>query len=270
MLGCTWHSRYEKLERHFSYGLFFLALDTQELQQLAGSVSIFGYNRLALVSIWDRDYLGSEKSSIHAKLLKLLSTKGFSQPLQRAILVTTPRVFGFAFNPVSFYLCYDDQNRLYALVGEVNNTFDETHCYVLPAEQSVQQQGTAVFEMPKVFFVSPFMDTTGKYRFTLKQQEASLEMKVELFKEEQLVFSAGLQGKEDRFETRRLLAALIGYPLTGWCTLPRIYWHAFKLYFTHKIGTNRKPPALNRSMFKFETPRLLARWTEYFVNRSSK
>ncbi len=47
------------------------------------------------------------------------------------MLVTVARYFHYAFNPVSFYYCYDRSNALTCITAEVNNTFHEKHLYIL-------------------------------------------------------------------------------------------------------------------------------------------
>ncbi len=42
-------------------------------------------------------------------------------------LQTFPRVLGYVFNPVSFWLCHDRDGLLRAVLAEVNNTFGEHH-----------------------------------------------------------------------------------------------------------------------------------------------
>ena len=49
----------------------------------------------------------------------------------RITLVTLPRVFGYIFNPVSFYFCHDAAGAPLCAVVEVGNTFGEMKPYLL-------------------------------------------------------------------------------------------------------------------------------------------
>ena len=49
----------------------------------------------------------------------------------RITLVTNPRVFGYVFNPASFYLCRDAAGVLRMVIVEVHNTHLERHLYTL-------------------------------------------------------------------------------------------------------------------------------------------
>ena len=46
------------------------------------------------------------------------------------MLITMPKVLGYIFNPVSFYLCLDLEKQLRAVIAEVHNTFGEQHSYL--------------------------------------------------------------------------------------------------------------------------------------------
>ncbi|KAH7412012.1 hypothetical protein DE146DRAFT_642002 [Phaeosphaeria sp. MPI-PUGE-AT-0046c] len=79
-----------------------------------------------------------------------------------AYLVTAPRFFGYAFNPVSFWYIYDSENQLTKMILEVNNTFGERRMYLL--DGSNVSPGTP----PVVDIHAPEMNsiTSGKSRFT--------------------------------------------------------------------------------------------------------
>ena len=41
-----------------------------------------------------------------------------------------PRVMGYVFNPVSFWICRDKDKNIRAVICEVHNTFGEKHSYL--------------------------------------------------------------------------------------------------------------------------------------------
>lgn len=284
MLGLTWHSRFEGATRHFTHKLFFLKVDLSELSQLSKQLKFFGYNRWAPFSIRDSDYLGpnsdsSNKNDITEKLRRLLELRGFNGGFKRAVLITTPRVFGMVFNPVNFYLCYNDQGDLYVLVGEVNNTFDESYAYVVepvtkPDKTNLGKdlQGVGcplslAAKMSKVFFVSPFMDMQGGYEVSIADDTSCFECQVSLIKNctlipETLSFVAGLKGTARPCSDLELVKAFVKRPLTGWATLPLIYLHAVALTWFHKVPVCDKPELKDRAMCRFTRPRVLARLSE--------
>ncbi len=63
----------------------------------------------------------------------LVETETGHRPCGPIRLLTHLRYFGYCFNPVSFYYCYDPSGQdIVAVVAEVTNTpWGERHCYVL-------------------------------------------------------------------------------------------------------------------------------------------
>jgi hypothetical protein len=84
-------------------------------------------------------------------------------------LFCMPRVFGFGFNPLSVYFCYQRDGSLAAIRYEVHNRFRERHSYLIPVEHDARVAGApgAVIDQHcrEAFFVSPFMDMEMNYTF---------------------------------------------------------------------------------------------------------
>ncbi|MGI9240103.1 MAG: DUF1365 family protein, partial [Verrucomicrobiales bacterium] len=118
------HQRLHPKRHHFSYRLFFLDLDLDELPQLRRRLKLFGHNRFNLFEFRDRDHIDLGSSSLRENLESYLETQGVTLPEgARVRLVTLPRIAGYIFNPVCFYFLSDPEGRpLHALV-EVCNTF---------------------------------------------------------------------------------------------------------------------------------------------------
>jgi len=69
---------------------------------------------------------------LRGKLSEYLRSQGVRlEQYSHALLVTALRFLGFSFNPVSFWYLYNEANLLEAMVGEVNNTFDERRMYFM-------------------------------------------------------------------------------------------------------------------------------------------
>ncbi|KAG0133834.1 hypothetical protein HOY82DRAFT_248736 [Tuber indicum] len=87
-------------------------------------------------------------------------------------LVTTPRFFGYSFNPVSYYYLYSPQQELKLVVLEVLNTFGERHLYLLhadnPSNPAPRKGYTFAGEMEKTFHISPFNHRSGSYNIQVR------------------------------------------------------------------------------------------------------
>lgn len=95
----------------------------------------------------------------------ILAQHGLDDLTATITLITMPRVMGYVFNPVSFYLCRDAHNDLRAVICEVHNTFGEQHSYLCAHPDHRPIMGADWLHADKVFHVSPFLARDGSYRF---------------------------------------------------------------------------------------------------------
>ena len=73
-------------------------------------------------------------------MLRLISQNEDPMNYPHAYLVTAPRFLGYSFNPVSFWYLYSGQEKLAAMILEVNNTFDERRMYFLKSQENEQHE----------------------------------------------------------------------------------------------------------------------------------
>jgi DUF1365 family protein len=139
-------------------------------------------------------------------------------------LLTMPRSLGVGFNPVSFYYCFDEHERLSHLVAEVTNTpWGERHAYVLPGGR-----GTVAKEL----HVSPFMGMDHTYDVKASVPGRTLSVHIESRRAGAVAFDATLALERRPYSRLRLAGASLR-------TLALIYAHALVLwrrrvpYFSH-------------------------------------
>ena len=113
----------------------FFSFDLNELPRFETQTTLFGYNQSRPIQIRDVDYLRGKKAPIKDQLYEYLAEP---KEGERTLLITSPRYFGYAFNPVNFYLRIKDETLL-AAVAEVNNTFGDRHIY--PCRSSARKLG---------------------------------------------------------------------------------------------------------------------------------
>ena len=85
------------------------------------------------------DYLsrGNGKAGFYGKLQTFMREQNIDDNAwSYAYLVTAPRLFGYSFNPVSFWYIYDQEHQLKKMILEVNNTFGERRIYLLNGTSS--------------------------------------------------------------------------------------------------------------------------------------
>ena len=235
--GKVWHWRAGPRAHDFGYPVFTFELDLDELETLSIAPRLFGYERRAIFSIRSADYLNGE-GSIRQKVERVLRDHGQMIRPHRITLITMPRYFGYVFNPVSFFACFDEHNRVLGFVTQVNNTFGETHVYPLVCEPSSMPVS---WRFSKEFFVSPFFDTEGQYVVTLEGADASLSVRVDLDRAGERVFSATLKGDATELSASRIWATIRKYPITSLMTMPRIHGQAIALYYKAKATPYPRP-----------------------------
>ncbi|MET0556258.1 MAG: DUF1365 domain-containing protein [Vicinamibacteria bacterium] len=218
--GTVTHQRLEGPERRFAYPLFMLLLDLDQLP----SLRLFGHERARALSFRDRDHLdASPARPLRAAVEAQLRRQGIEPPGGRILLLTLPRVFGYVFNPVSFYYCYDPLGRLVARIAEVNNTFGDRHVYA----------GTGdVWQDKKVMHVSPFFSMAGRYVWDLPEPDGSrVDARVDLVREGRPLLRARLTLKPEPLTDRALARALVRYPFLTLKVVAAIHFEALVLWW---------------------------------------
>ncbi len=123
--GTVVHKRLVPQQHGFSYRVFTLCLDVDEIDHLAGSLTLFSRNRRNVFSVWDADFGAPEDGPVGDKVRRILQDVGLSRYAARVSLVCYPRIFGYVFNPLSVYFCRDDAGEIGAMIYEVTNTVGE-------------------------------------------------------------------------------------------------------------------------------------------------
>ena len=215
----------------------FFGFDLAELDLIARQTNLFGHNTRALISLKDSDYLRGETKPIEQQLEKFLP------PLQtgeRTLLVSSPRYFGYAFNPVNFYLRLHNA-KLLSAVAEVNNTFGDRHIYPL-IQLSEREEDTWTASCAKDFHVSPFNDLSGKYAFTLKVTEDRLHLGVDLHRKGGRVMRTWIQGSGHSISNRSIRSYALFHPFdTALNSMPRIIWQAAILKYRKHLKVYKRP-----------------------------
>ena len=142
-------------------------------------------------------------------------------------MVTNLRVVGYAFNPASFFLCRDPAGELRAVIVEVHNTHGERHLYSL---RSTTDGTGFVDSMDKAFYVSPFIEMTGRYTVRVRDEPARLRITINEDPGDGLLLHTSLDLVRRRLTDRMVLRLLLRYPLVTHTTIGLIHWHALRLW----------------------------------------
>jgi DUF1365 family protein len=234
--GHTWHGRKGVVSNAFRYGVDYVML---EAEGTPDAPRLFGRNGRGLASLWDADHGGAPGQGTGAAWVRqVLAEHQLPRPA-RIELLAQPRILGHVFNPVSFWICRDDAGDLRMVIAEVTNTFGDRHSYLCHRDDlgpiGPQDRLTA----RKVFHVSPFQKTEGRYEFRFDLREDRIGIWIDMTGGEGGVI-ATLVGKRAALTNRGLLMSMLRRPLGSRRVLALIHWQALKLWW--KGATYRRRP----------------------------
>lgn len=235
--GKVMHARLRPAPHRFVYPLFYVRLNLARLD--ACNSRWFGVDRWRPLSIRRRDHGPRDGSSLEQWMRALLREHAIAADGE-IWLQTFPRVAGYVFNPVSFWHCYRADGQLAAVLAEVNNTFGETHRYLLRITATGAGAGTAV--AVKQLHVSPFCQVQGEYRFRFRLGGAAHFTGLDYYDADGLLLRTALSGRPVPMSDRSLSGALLRYPLLGIGIVARIHWQALRLWLK-RVPFFSQPPA---------------------------
>ncbi len=224
------HKRLSPKVNSFTYRVYYLALPLRHLHQ-AVTTRHLCVNRFGLTSFYTRDHGARNGQPLEPWIETIIQTYGLQHCVTDVELLCMPRILGYVFNPVSFWMCYDSDGQIRAVLCEVNNTFGQTHSYLClhPDHRPIQPEDWLQAE--KCFHVSPFLPREGQYRFrfALKQNQLGIWIDyVNAAGNTQLLTS--LCGKLQPLTRQSLLGAFLRHPMVTLKAVALIHWQALKLF----------------------------------------
>lgn len=237
--GTVRHRRFTPVPHSFVYSVFMAFLDIDHIQELTGVSRLLSYNRFNWASYEERDHFGDPKLSLRERLKRDAADNGLSLPDGPIYLLTHLRYLGYNFNPVSFFYCYDTQEKLQLILAEVNSTFGESHNYWLSEDSALPSENAKRYRQAKAMHVSPFMGMKLDYTFTLTPPDSKLVVHMGTIEDGKPFFDATLNLKREPWSARSLHRALLAHPWMTAKVIAAIHWEALRLYlkevpvFTH-------------------------------------
>ena len=231
--GTLRHRRSQPAVHDFRYRVFMFYLDLDELSDVDRSVRGFSHNHFNLVSFHDQDYLGRRPGSTKVKLLQFLSRSGVDLEGGKVFVLTSCRILGYVFNPISVYYCHDRFGGLEAVVAEVSNTFGEQYLYLLDTplnSPDSDQTAPRRYRARKALHVSPFISMDAVYDFYLAPVGDRLSVGIVEHEADRHVLDAQLWGSRVPLTSVALGRVLAQYPLMTLKTTAAIHGEALRLY----------------------------------------
>jgi DUF1365 family protein len=239
-LGHVMHRRVRPVRHRFVYRVFCLYADIDELPALDGRLRLFGHNRWNVVSFLDRDHGPGDASPLRPWIEGELAAAGLPGPYGAVRILCFPRLFGYVFNPLSIWFCHDPQDALLAVLYEVNNSFGDRHCYLIPASRESARGGTIEQSCAKLLHVSPFAPMQAHYRFRLEVPSERLRIGILQAAGDGILLAAAQTGRRQALTAASLRSVLWRYPLMTLKVIAAIHWEAFRLW-RKKLPVFRRP-----------------------------
>lgn len=224
--GWIRHRRDAPRPHEFSYRLYLLYLDLDELNSVFTGRWLWSADRPAVAWFRRQDHVGKVDEELKDTVRGLVRRETGREVPGPVRLLTHLRYFGYCMNPVSFYYCWDqDGQSLEAVVAEVSNTpWGETHCYVIDMKRGTK----ASFR--KAFHVSPFMAMNQQYLWRLSRPGQTLSVSMRNIEYGRRLFSASMVLREREITGPQLARVLTRYPLMTVKVVAAIYWQALRLW----------------------------------------
>jgi len=231
-VGQVRHRRHTPVPHAFEYGMYMLYLDLDELPTLFRMRWFWSASRPALARFAREDHLGDKTDDLASAVRRLAKEQADIELKGPIRLLTNLRYFGYGFNPVSFYYCFDEAGvNVELIVAEVNNTpWGEQYCYILPESKNRGSATRKRFQHDKRFHVSPFMDMNIDYdwHFTLPAQTLVVHMKN--YQQGEKLFDATLSLREKPINGFSLAGVLTRYPFMTAKIVSAIYYQALRIW----------------------------------------
>ncbi|MBS0331847.1 MAG: DUF1365 domain-containing protein [Proteobacteria bacterium] len=234
--GLVSHSRLKPRRHRLAYRIFMLLVDLDELPDL--KLKTLGIGRFNLFGFDERRFGDGSGRPLKAQVEATLAEAGLPTggPIR---MLAMPQILGRAFNPLTVYFCYAANRSLSAILYEVNNTFGERHCYLIPAPNAALIRQ----DCAKDFYVSPFMDMELSYSFRIVRPEDRVMIAVDTRDADGLVLAASFAGERRELTDRELIRAWLTHPWMTLGTLAAIHWEALFVWLKgEKIRTRPKKP----------------------------
>ena len=227
--GSVIHSRVSPIQHIFSYRVFMLYLDLAELPTLFNDYMFWGVSRFSLARYRRADHYGDSQTSLDLVIRKLIKKETGTTITGPIRLLTNLSYFGYCFNPVSFYYCFDESSNIQAIVSHITNTpWNEKHAYVHDCRNKPSM--SKKFEFDKGFHVSPFMPMNINYSWVFSPPKDFLFVSMDSYNKDKLIFNATIKMTKKAWSNFILNKILfLSLPMSIKSTL-LIYFNAFILF----------------------------------------
>lgn len=230
--GTVRHRRSAPVHHAFRYSIFMLYLDLDDLPELFQGRWLWSAHAPNVAWFRRRDHLGDPHIPLDRNVRDLVEAQTGHRPAGPIRLLTHLRYFGYGFNPVSFYFCFDPADSLLeTIVAEVTNTpWGEQHCYVLGESLDEGIGRRHRYRFGKQFHVSPFIGMDVDYDWRFNTPGSRLAVHMENLRDGKRFFDATMVLRRQEITGASFARVLAQYPLMTMRIIGAIHWQALRLW----------------------------------------
>lgn len=172
-----------------------------------------------------KDHFGGKADSILSAVRTFAQTNGEDiAETDTVTMACSLRTTGYVFNPLSVYWCFDENGKCKWAIMEIHNTYGDRHAHLIKPDA----QGNA--RVSKEFYVSPFFTIDGQYETRTLIYGDKLTLVVNLFQNNEFVFSASFTGTARVANLTQRLQAYLRTPFSTMQAMIRIRAHGIWLW----------------------------------------
>ena len=243
--GIVTHKRFKPVKHFLKYKTFSFFIDLDEIEKLDKNNIIFSFNRFNIFSFYNRDHGDRDGKSLKNWVMDNLIKFKISENINKIKLLCYPRIFGYVFNPLSIFYCYQDE-KLKVIFYEVKNTFNEQHTYIF----KVNDSNIVTQKCKKKFYVSPFMNMDTYYSFRLLNPDEKLSVSIEQTDKKDTILTAVQSGERKDFNFKQLVVNFFKYPLMTIKIISAIHFEALLLWKKGAIYRKRETKIKNNLSYE--------------------
>ena len=223
--GEVTHTRFKPVRHFLKYKTFSLLIDLDEINELDSRISIFSHNKFNVFSFYDKDHGERDGSNLKEWVLTNIRKFNIKGKINKIKILCYPRIFGYVFNPLSIFYCYEN-DKMKAIFYEVKNTFNEQHTYIF----KIKNDDEITQKCKKRFYVSPFMDMETYYNFKLINPNNKLSVFIKQTDLTGTILTATQMGDKKEFNLKQLIKNFFKYPLMTIKIISSIHYEALLLW----------------------------------------
>ncbi len=227
--GTVVHRRFGSHARQFAPRLLMAYLDVDALPDSLDDLPGWSGRRPAPVHFRACDFLTGQDRPLGPGVRALVESRLGRRPTGPIFLLAHLRTFGWIFNPLAVYYCWDEAGcALDAIVLEVTNTpWAERQWYVFDAKTGSEAT------TPKAMYVSPFLPMDLDYRVSWTTPGPGLDISIAVTRDGRPLLRAEMTLRRAALDRRGSLRLLARHPLAPLRGSAEIYRKALKLWMDH-------------------------------------